>query len=218
MAKKKTLTTEAISDAYIKYALENQESPKSVYVFAQNNGFKETEFYAHYASFEAIEDNFLESLLNHSIALLQKDKSFEEFDAKNKLISLYYTVFEMLKANRSFVLYILKKHKGLDTLKVLSGFKKQFKNFVSNINIETMNLKEARLEELKEKSISEAAYAQFLVTLKFWMDDTSPSFEKTDVFIEKSLNASFELINIKAFSNLIDFGKFIFKEKMNTSA
>lgn len=218
MANKKTLTAEAISDAYVKYALENQVSPKSVYVFAQNNGFKEAEFYSHFASFEAIENSFLESIINHSIALLQKDKSFGEFDAKNKLISLYYTLFEMLKANRSFVLYILEKHKGLNSLKVLSGFKKQFKNFVSSIDIETMDLKEARLEELKEKSIGEGAYGQFLVTLKFWMDDTSPSFEKTDVFIEKSLNASFELINIKAFSSLIDFGKFIFKEKMNTTA
>ena len=93
-----------------------------------------------------------------------------------------------------------------------------FLEFVSSIGIETMDLKESRLEELKDKSIGEGAYGQLLVTIKFWIDDTSPSFEKTDIFIEKSLNARFELINIKAFSSLIDFGKFIFKEKMQTNA
>ena len=124
----------------------------------------------------------------------------------------------MMKANRSFVLYILDKNKGLNTLKTLSGFRKLFLEFVSSIGIETMDLKESRIEELKDKSIGEGAYGQLLVTIKFWIDDTSPSFEKTDIFIEKSLNASFELINIKAFSSLIDFGKFIFKEKMQTNA
>ncbi len=218
MAKKKTLTAEIISEAYVKYALENQETPKSVYIFAQNNGFKESDFYAHFASFEAIESKFLERILSHSIALLHKDKSFSDFDAKNKLLSLYYTLFEMMKVNRSFVLYILDKNKGLNTFKALSGFRRMFLNFVKNIGIETMDLKESHLEELKDKSIAEGTYGQLLVTLKFWIDDTSPSFEKTDVFIEKSLNASFELINIKAFSSLIDFGKFIFKEKMNTRA
>jgi hypothetical protein len=218
MAKKKALTAESISDAYVKYALENQESPKSVYVFAQHNGFKESEFYQHFASFEAIESKFLENILSHSIALLHKDKAYAEFDAKNKLLSLYYTLFEMMKANRSFVLYILDKNKGLNTLKALSSFRKLFLDFISGIDIETMDLNVSSLEELKERTIGEGAYSQLLVTLKFWMDDTSPSFEKTDVFIEKSLNASFELINIKAFSSLIDFGKFIFKEKMQTNA
>ena len=218
MAKKKALTAESISDAYVKYALENQETTKNVYIFAQHNGFKESEFYEHFSSFEAIESKFLENILSHSIGLLDKDKSFSEFDAKNKLLSLYYTLFEMMKANRSFVLYILDKNKGLNTLKALSGFRKLFLEFVSSIGIETMDLKESRIEELKDKSIGEGAYGQLLVTIKFWIDDTSPSFEKTDIFIEKSLNASFELINIKAFSSLIDFGKFIFKEKMQTNA
>lgn len=218
MAKKKAISAEDISNAYIKYALENQESPKSVYVFAEHNGFKEGEFYAHYASFEAIENQFMEKLLEHSIGLLKKDKGFEEFDAKNKLLSLYYTLFEMLKANRSFALYILNKNKGLKTLKALSGFRKMFLAFVDHLEIETLDLKVEQLETLKEKSLGEAAYGQLLLTVKFWMEDTSPSFEKTDVFIEKALNASFELVNIKALSSIIDFGKFLFKETMKTNA
>jgi len=48
------------------------------------------------------------------------------------------------------------------------------------------------------------------------MEDSSPSFEKTDIYIEKSVKVSFELIDITPIDSLIDFGKFIFKEKINS--
>jgi hypothetical protein len=50
--------------------------------------------------------------------------------------------------------------------------------------------------------------------MKFWLDDSSPAFEKTDIYIEKSIKATFELMNIAPIDSLIDFGKFIFKEKI----
>jgi ubiquinone biosynthesis protein COQ9 len=53
-----------------------------------------------------------------------------------------------------------------------------------------------------------------MMTIKFWMEDSSAAFEKTDIFIEKSVNASFELMNVAPMNHLIDFGKFLFKEKI----
>ncbi|PIV19236.1 MAG: heat-shock protein, partial [Flavobacteriales bacterium CG03_land_8_20_14_0_80_35_15] len=67
----------------------------------------------------------------------------------------------------------------------------------------------------QEKSLEESAWIQLLITMKFWLDDTSASFEKTDIFIEKSLNASFDLLNVQPLKSIIDLGKFLFKEKMN---
>jgi hypothetical protein len=63
--------------------------------------------------------------------------------------------------------------------------------------------------------MQESSWIQFLFTLKFWLDDNSPSFEKTDLFIEKSVKASFDLMQIAPMESLIDFGKFLFKEKMH---
>jgi hypothetical protein len=53
--------------------------------------------------------------------------------------------------------------------------------------------------------------------MKFWLDDTSPSFEITDIFIEKSVKASFDLINTTPLKSIIDFGKFLYKEKMQSN-
>lgn len=66
--------------------------------------------------------------------------------------------------------------------------------------------------------MKESAWFQLLITLKFWMDDTSASFEKTDIFIEKSINTSFDLMNTTPLKSLVDFGKFLYKEKMNLNS
>ena len=71
-----------------------------------------------------------------------------------------------------------------------------------------------KLEKIQEKSIQESSWFHLLVTMKFWLDDISPSFEKTDLFIEKSINARFDLMDIKPLQSIIDFGKFIIKEKV----
>ena len=91
--------------------------------------------------------------------------------------------------------------------------RKHFKQFLDTLEIEKIDLKQDKLIEFQEKTMSEMAWFQFVLTLKFWIDDTSLSFEKTDIFIEKSVNTSFDLMNSAPLKSLIDFGKFMWQEK-----
>ena len=84
-----------------------------------------------------------------------------------------------------------------------------------NLDIETLDIKEERLERIQIKALQESAWIQLMMTLKFWLDDSSAGFEKTDIFIEKSVNTSFDILNIAPLKSVIDFGKFLFKEKMH---
>ena len=72
-----------------------------------------------------------------------------------------------------------------------------------------------RINKVTEPVFSEGAWIQFLFLLKFWIDDTSKSFEKTDVLIEKSVNTVVDLLDTKQLENLFDLGKFLWKEKFN---
>ena len=76
-----------------------------------------------------------------------------------------------------------------------------------------MSLKTKNLDDVKDRVVNESYWIQMLVTLKFWLDDESKDFEKTDLFIEKSIAASFELTSTTPLKSVIDFGKFIFKGK-----
>ena len=148
------------------------------------------------------------------MGLLEKSEDFESYDARTKLLSFYFTYFEMLTANRSFAIALLKEDKNkLKSLSKLTELRKHFKQFFDTLEIEKIDLKQEKLIEFQEKTMSEMAWLQFLFTLKFWIEDTSLSFEKTDIFIEKSVNTSFDLMDVAPLKSLIDFGKFMWQEK-----
>ena len=69
----------------------------------------------------------------------------------------------------------------------------------------------AAVSGLLSKTLIKTAPLLFL--LKFWMDDSSPSFEKTDMAIEKSVQTVFELFDNTPLDSVIDFGKFLWNEK-----
>ena len=214
MATQKINKKEILSK-YMEYVLENGETPKSIYQFSKEIKIEESTFYNFYSSFEAIANDVYGTFYDETLLLISADDSFEQLDAKNKLLVFYYTFFELLTANRSYVLLTLKDHKNiLEKIKLVKNLKDKFKTFVSDLDIETIDLKKEELNNLNQKGLENLAWTQFLMTLKFWIEDTSPAFEKTDLFIEKSVNASFDLLDITPLKSLIDFGKFFFKEKI----
>jgi hypothetical protein len=216
MAKKKTISETEIISYYMDYVLEHNENPKSVYTFSKKNNFDENEFYRFFGSFEAIEKHIFKAFFNNAINVLEQNNDYQLFDARNKLLSFYFTFFEIITANRSYVVYSLNKHKdSLKGLQSISELKQSFTKYVSNLDIETLDIKQETIDKIQQKAIQESAWIQLLLTLKFWLDDSSPSFEKTDIFIEKSVNTSFDILNVAPLKSVIDFGKFLFKEKMH---
>ena len=215
MEKKNKTSKEDLINSFMNYVLEHNEQPKSVYAFAKANNINESQFYKFFGSFDALEQQIFEAFFINTIKALNKSTDYLSFDARNKLLSFYFTFFENLTANRSYVVSALKDSKdGLNTLKKLTGLRSHFVKYIGDLEIETIEIKQDTLEKLQHKSLQESAWIQLLMTLKFWLDDTSASFEKTDIFIEKSINVSFDLIDVKPIKSVIDFGKFLFKEKM----
>jgi hypothetical protein len=212
--KKNKITKENIVSMYMNYTLENGEKPKSVYLFAKLNDFTEAEFYALFGTIDSIEKEIYKMFFEKTVELLHKDKEYPEYDMKSKLLSFYFTFFELLSANRSYVTMSLQQHSNqLKNLMHLSGLRSNFKKYIGEILTDDYRIKQEKAQEMHEKAIQESAWIQFLFTLKFWLEDESPAFEKTDIYIEKSVKLSFELMNMAPIESLIDFGKFIFKEK-----
>lgn len=216
MANKKNSTKDNIISWYMEFVLENNHQPKSVFSFAKENNFEEADFYKFYGSFEAIEEAIFSEFFHHAIKVLKKSDEFKNYDSRNKLLSFYFTFFEILTANRSYVVYALENaKKDMKKLKSLKSLKSDYTKFIEELNIERIELKQEILEKIQNTSLKESSWIHLVITMKFWMDDVSPSFEKTDIFIEKSINARFDLMDIKPLKSIIDFGKFILKEKIN---
>lgn len=203
-----------ILDNYVEFLLEEGRKPATIYRFCKKIGISEMEFYQHYTSFDEIEKTIFSNLFQVTYDVLQKSEQYETYDAKTKLLSFYFSFFEQLTANRSLVLHLLGEHRlQLQKLSKLTNLKKLFISFVHTLGIEQKNIPVEIIGKIQQKGLEELAWTQFLFTLSFWIKDTSPMFEKTDVFIEKSVHASFELMDLSPFEKMIDFGKFIWKEK-----
>lgn len=214
--KKSTITKAKIVSLYMDYRLENNDKPKSVYHFSKTNGFTEKEFYSFFGTIESVEKEIFKMFLEKAKELIQKDPGYESYDMQSKILSFYFTFFELLSANRSYVVMSLKEHQNqLKNLMQLSGLRIEFKNYITEIMTDEVRTQHEKFQNIQEKAIQETAWIQFLLTLKFWLEDESPAFEKTDIYIEKSVKATFELMNIAPLESLIDFGKFIFKEKIH---
>jgi hypothetical protein len=101
-------------------------------------------------------------------------------------------------------------------LSLFSGLKKSVTSFIDSLQLETLSLSIETLESIQKKSIRESAWVQLLLTIKFWTGDDSEDCEKTDIFIEKSINTSVELLNTQSLYNIIDLGKFLYSEKFKS--
>lgn len=215
--KKKVITKDDIVSKYMEEVLEKGQKPKSVYHFAKENDFTEAEFYAFFGTLEGLEKEIFRLFFENTITLLQKNEEYQGYDMKNKMLSFYFTFFEILTANRSYVLQSLKIDRNpIKNLVQLTTLRNSFKDYVAAILTDDYRLEQERFQKFQEKAIQESSWLQLMMTIKFWMEDESPAFEKTDIFIEKSVNASFELMNVAPMNHLIDFGKFLFKEKVHS--
>lgn len=219
MAKKKVINKESIMSLYMTFVLDHERKPFTVYQFTKAHDFDEQEFYKYFASFEVLEKHVFNAFYENTVKTLNKSADYKSFDARNKLLSFYYTFFENLTVNRSYVIQSLEGNKmSLKGLKLLSKLKDSFTQYIDNLDIEIIDLKQKQIQEIQSKALKESGWMQLLVTMKFWMDDTSASFEKTDVFIEKSVNTSFDVLHITPLKSVIDLGKFLFKEKMQMNS
>lgn len=213
--KKTTLSKEKIVSLYMDYVLENNEKPKSVFKFSKINEISESEFYNFFGTIESIEKEIFKMFFEKTVLLLEKDKEYETYDMKSKLLSFNFTFFEILTANRSYVLLTLNESANqLKNVMQLSSLRSNYLDFVSEIITDDIKTKQEKFQNFQEKAIQESFWFQLLMTLKYWMEDSSPALEKTDIYIEKSINTAFELMNIPTLDSLIDFGKFLFKEKI----
>ena len=213
MENQDTITEEKIIELYMNTVLISGK-PASIYAFSQKNEFEESDFYKYYSSFENLEKSIFGVFAKETIYLLHKTEAYKEYSSKDKLLSFYFTFFELLTANRSYVLWQFQDMKSdFSKLAILKELRREFINYVGGISLEKIDFKNEKINKIQDKTITEGYWLQLLMVLKFWIKDESSNFEKTDVFIEKSIKVAFDIQQVTPVKSVIDFAKFLWKEK-----
>lgn len=213
--KNKDINKEKLLSLYGDYILSNGEKPKNIYLFAKENDFEEENFYQYFSGFEQIEKEILNHFFTKSLELCEQTENWNEMTSKEKLLNLHFTFFENLTMNRSLVLMILGETKRKEWI-ILQELRKNFLEFTKQLTFENLEILEKAKDSIKnfnEKTREEALWLHFISIIEFWKKDQSPSFEKTDLYIEKTIDTGFEFINNEPLKKVMDLGKFLWKEK-----
>ncbi len=209
------ISRDQIINLYMDYVLEHEKFPKTVYRFCKDNNITEDRFYKFFGSFEGLQKRIWEQFYENTISLIEKSPDYGSFSNREKLLTFYFTFFEMLTANRSYVLFILSETGGMmKNMDQLKGLRRKIKGYATGLIKAGNEEKASKILQQSEMIFSEAAWVQFLFLLKFWKDDNSPGFESTDVAIEKSVNTVFDIFDNTPLERVVDLGKFLWKEKM----
>lgn len=214
MEKENPISEEKIFEFYGDYILNHGKKPKNIYRFAKDNEFEEKDFYDYFASFEQIEKQMLVNLFVKSFELAAEVNEAKKMTSKEKLLNVYYIFFENMTMNRSLVLMILGNTK-MQSAKILSQLKATHREYIKTLDFNDWEIIQKAKDDIRnahQKAREEALWLHLVSVIEFWKKDTSPAFEKTDIFIEKTIDTGFELMDNEPLRKLADLSKFLFKE------
>jgi AcrR family transcriptional regulator len=207
---------EHIHQQYIEYVLEHGRQPVSVFAFAKHLGISEQEFYQHFNSFEGLEQEVWREMFETTRIKVEGQEVYMQYSVREKLLSFYYSWIEILKNNRSFVVYTANKYPGrrLHTASTeLYTFRNAFKEFAGELIREGRTTDEIIDRPYLSNRYADGFWMQALFVLNFWIKDQSKNFEQTDVAIEKAVNTSFDLLGRTPLDSIFDFAKFLYQNK-----
>ncbi|MBS9525120.1 TetR/AcrR family transcriptional regulator [Litoribacter alkaliphilus] len=204
-----------IVEAYVHYVLEHGREPVSVFKFVKSLGMKEEEFYEYFTSFASIKSAVWEKIIDDTVRGMESQEVYQEYSAREKMLSFYFTLVEELKKHRSYLLSMYEGHLSFkrNVPMELKGFKEKFKAFSADVILEGKENEEIADRSFISDRYEDALWLETLFILQYWLKDTSPGFEKTDVAIEKSVSLAFDLMGKSALDSFLDLAKFIYQSK-----
>ena len=208
-------TKEKIIKGYIEFQLLNGRKPYSVFELTKKLKIEESAFYELFPSLEKLQQSIPLTSLHNALHRLEEDEQYPAFSAREKLLSLFFTLFEELKEQRSFYLF------NYTDIQNVAAQSKDWKPFLEKLQEEVDSLlSEAKeQDEIKDRAFIGEHYAKgykliFTYIFRVWLKDESSEFSTTDAAIEKAINLSFDLLGSNQFDSILDFGKFAFKTKV----
>lgn len=200
---------------YVQHVLENSKRPNSVHQFAKKTGISEEVFYTHFPSLKALEKYVWLGFVEETVQRTKREDVYADYTAREKMLSFFYTLQEVLKSNRSFIKLTLSVTDFLPPLvpSVLGDFRKGFIKYANEVVKEGVDNKEISRRLILHSQYGKMMWNTVLLIVRFWVKDESDNFEKTDTVIEKSVNLAFDLMGRTPVDSAFDLVKFLWSAR-----
>lgn len=208
---KKSITKSTIQKGYQDYILDEGKKPETVRIFTKYLKISDDDFFKYFGSLKNIESSIWENYYHTTLKVIHNDPDFEEMTPREKHLSFLYTMLEVLKPDRSYILHKLESKKPHELPAELN----QTQKIITQSNIDWAKAFEFLPD--KAQSTTQAGYKKVLwshtiAMLLFWVRDDSGNAKDTDVFIEKSTRTAFDIGELPALDSIIDLSKFFLQK------
>lgn len=204
---KKTITKSGIQQGYQDYLLEEGKEPETVRIFTKYLKISDDEFYNHFGSLHTIERSIWEGYYTKTLEVIHNDPDFEEMSGREKHLSFLYTLLEVIKPDRSYLLYKLANKKPHELPSELT----KAKSIITQSDIDwakSFKFLPEKVQGTTQKAYKQVLWSHSITMMMFWVKDDTGGAQDTDAFIEKSTRTAFDVGELPALDSIIDLSKF----------
>src|SRR5690606_10931651 len=97
------------------------------------NDITEEQFYEFFGSFSGLQKEIWNLFYENTISLIDNTPEFESFTNREKLLTFFFTFFELLTANRSYILFALPANEKMKNLEQLKGLRRRIKGCAGDL-------------------------------------------------------------------------------------
>jgi AcrR family transcriptional regulator len=200
---------ERIVSTYIHHLREEGKAPESVPRFCRELDLSEREFFGHFSSFDAIEKTFWQELILEVIERVESSEEYGTFDARQRLLTFFFAFNEKALEVRTLMLLRFQHLEIWKKPAWSAGFEEAYREFVKRILDHGRESGEVAGRGRVSNIYPDGFYLVFRSIIDFNMKDDSDGFERTDAFVEKSVNLAFDMVRTQALDSAIDLVRFL---------
>lgn len=196
-------------EIYRHTVLETGSPPPSVYAFCKEAGIEEASFFEEFSSLDSLEGEIWAERIDHVVGILSSDPEYAGYPPREKVLAFLYTFLEAIKGHRSWFLVRFPRKMTDRDPAVLNRFRERFHDWANPIAAEALAdrgpLKRLNPDRLLKKTL----YFHFRTVVKYYLEDDSPGFEKTDAYVEKTVRLLFDLVETNLPDSAVDLFRFL---------
>lgn len=206
---------EKIIKGYVEFELLQGRAPHSVFELAKKLKMEEASFYTFFGSLPQVRQAVLTRVLERTCERLDGDESYREYGSREKVLAVYFTLFEELLSLRSYLQMKYGKVRELSQHHAdWRAFYRLLEERMNQILVDAKVNQEVQDRPFIGEHYAKAFHVGFAYLFRVWLNDESEGFSTTDAAIEKTVHLAFDMLGTSPLDSLIDFGKFALKTKV----
>ncbi len=195
--------------AFGAHVKERGARPESIAQFCRDGEIPESAGQTAFPTLDALESAFWSELVERVADAIAAGAEWPTFTARQQLLTFLFTFFEEALPYRAFLDSRFGESGALGRPEWLESFEARYEDFVAGVIAQGEAGGEIADRGCFARLYPVSFYQLFRATIDFHRKDESAKFERTDAYIEKTVNLAFELLRPNAFHAALDLLRFI---------